>query len=223
MEIEKLKISDVVLSEKNVRIHTEKQLQEFVRSLNKFGQTRAAVIDENNVVLIGNGMVEAMKRAGMKEIDVFRKTGLSDKEKKKLILADNKIYSLGLDNYNMIDEFLAELEGDLDVPGYDEEVLKSLTYTAEEAAEKLSSYGTLKETEIMTIKENAVKKEDEIKKAEQNTWSENRPDIPDIYNNSTDNLQKSKEEYNQQLYNDMAKADEQRFIICPKCGERICL
>ena len=46
---------------KNVRIHSEQQIRELKRSLEKFGQTRAIVVDEDDTILIGNGLYEAIE------------------------------------------------------------------------------------------------------------------------------------------------------------------
>lgn len=54
MKVIKKRLDDLKHPEKNVRIHSEQQIRELKRSLEKFGQTRALVVDENNVILIGN-------------------------------------------------------------------------------------------------------------------------------------------------------------------------
>ena len=59
MKVIKKRLDDLKHPEKNVRIHSEQQIRELKRSLEKFGQTRALVVDENNVILIGNGLYEA--------------------------------------------------------------------------------------------------------------------------------------------------------------------
>ena len=56
MKVTIKKLSVLKHPEKNVRIHSEQQIRELKRSLEKFGQTRALVIDENNIILIGNGL-----------------------------------------------------------------------------------------------------------------------------------------------------------------------
>lgn len=56
MKVTTKKLSDLKHPEKNVRIHSEQQIRELKRSLEKFGQTRALVIDENNIILIGSEM-----------------------------------------------------------------------------------------------------------------------------------------------------------------------
>ena len=49
-----LKLSELVRPERNIRIHTEKQLEEFERSVRMFGQIRPIVVDEKNTILAGN-------------------------------------------------------------------------------------------------------------------------------------------------------------------------
>jgi ParB-like chromosome segregation protein Spo0J len=92
MKITVLNISELVTPEKNIRIHTDKQIKEFVRSINMFGQIRPAVVDENNVILAGNGLVEALKAAGKTEVEVYKIENLTENQKKKLMIADNKIF-----------------------------------------------------------------------------------------------------------------------------------
>ncbi len=126
MKLEVEQIDKLKHPEKNVRIHLEKQINELVRSLEMFGQVRPVVIDEDSVILVGNGLVKALRQMGESKVKVYRKTGLSDADKKKLMLADNKIYSLGVNNQQAIYEVLRELnlEGDFDVPGFEEEVVE---------------------------------------------------------------------------------------------------
>ena len=50
MKVTIKKLSVLKHPEKNVRIHSEQQIRELKRSLEKFGQTRALVIDENNII-----------------------------------------------------------------------------------------------------------------------------------------------------------------------------
>lgn len=126
MKVIKKRLDDLKHPEKNVRIHSEQQIRELKRSLEKFGQTRALVVDENNVILIGNGLYEAMVSLGYQEASVYVKTELSENDKKKLMIADNKTYALGIDNLDTLNEFLEELQGDLDIPGYDEDDRRTL-------------------------------------------------------------------------------------------------
>lgn len=143
MKLEKIAIDKLKPLEKNIRKHGERQIEEFVKSLEQFGQTRPFVIDEENTVLIGNGMLEAMRRAGMGTCQAYRVKGLSELEKKKMVLTDNKIYSLGADNLDNIMDYLQEFAdaGDFDIPGFDAEGIEALTRTAGEVLDDAMNYG----------------------------------------------------------------------------------
>lgn len=128
MEIVTRKLSELIPSEKNVRKHNRRQIEELVKAINQFGVIRPIIVDENNVILCGHGLYEALKENGNETADCKVISGLTEKQKKKLMLADNKIYDLGTSDYDTIDELLAEFgkEEDFNVPGYDTETLEEL-------------------------------------------------------------------------------------------------
>lgn len=147
MKIEKIKLADLKPLEKNVRKHSEKQVDELVRSLNQFGQTRAIIVDEDNNILIGNGLYMAMLRRGDTQAECSRVVGLSETQKKKLVLSDNRIYLLGADDYANIEDFINEisLDGDFDIAGFDEAVIKEMTRELDKVTEDVKSYGMIPE------------------------------------------------------------------------------
>ena len=154
-----MKLKDLVRPERNIRIHTEKQLAEFERSVRMFGQIRPIVVDENDIILAGNGLYETLLRMNREEALVYKYEDLTEAQKKKLMIADNKIFSLGIENLDTLNEFLEELEGDLDIPGFDEDILRQMVADADEITEKISEYGTLDEEEVRKIKEANEKRE----------------------------------------------------------------
>lgn len=217
MKVIKKRLDDLKHPEKNVRIHSEQQIRELKRSLEKFGQTRALVVDENNVILIGNGLYEAMVSLGYQEASVYVKTELSENDKKKLMIADNKTYALGIDNLNTLNEFLEELQGDLDIPGYDEEILQQMVADADEVTEKISEYGTLDESEIQKIKEANEKREQKAAAAEiSDNNSENSSENPNTSDNQSSERQNTTE-------TEPEITETRKFVICPNCGEKIWL
>jgi hypothetical protein len=127
--------------ERNTRIHPEKQIQEIRRALQKWGQYKNVVVDEQNVILAGNGLVEAMRAEGFTTVDAVVITGLSKNEKTKLMMADNKTTGLGIDNLNNIECLIQELAGDFDIPGFDDDILKSINAASEEISQALEDYG----------------------------------------------------------------------------------
>ena len=82
MKVTRVKLSALKSPEKNVRIHSEKQTKEFVRSLESFGQIRPIVIDEDNTILAGNGLYAALMAKGESSADCYVVSGLSENEKK---------------------------------------------------------------------------------------------------------------------------------------------
>lgn len=208
MEITTIKLADLIKPEKNVRIHTKQQLKEFERSVKMFGQIRPIVVDENNVILAGNGLYDTLLAMGKETADVYRYDNLTENQKKKLMIADNKIFSLGIENLETLNSFLEDLQGDLDIPGFDEEILKQMVSEAEDITDKLSEYGTLDEEEIQSIKENAEKKEQQIQKIE----SGQEPVLQ-----SAVSLQKDSEGGNEET------TEVRKFVICLNCGEKIWL
>ena len=125
------------------------------------------------------------------------------------MIADNKTYALGIDNLETLNEFLEELQGDLDIPGYDEEILQQMVADADEVTDKLSEYGTLDESEIQKMKEANEKRE-------QKADSENSSGKPNTSDNPTAGGQSTTEAEPEII-------ETRKFVICPNCGEKIWL
>lgn len=217
MNIVTKKISELVTPEKNVRIHTEKQLQEYEKSIRMFGQIRPIVIDEKNTILAGRGLFDTLKRMGMETADCYQFTDLTENQKKKLMIADNKIFSLGIENLDTLNEFLVELQGDLDIPGFDEEILKQMVADADEVTEKLSEYGTLNEDEIRNIRENAERREQRAAEAAAIPTTPVDENIISTYTESEGGTADSLPEESGPV------ADVRKYVICPDCGRKIWL
>lgn len=193
------KLSELRHPERNIRMHPDKQIREFIRSLDKFGQTRPFVIDENNVVLVGNGMLEAMLARGDTEGACIIKLGLSDKEKKQLMMSDNKIFNLGMDDMDAFDALLHELDGDLDIPGYNLDMLTTLMAESEDIDGIVTEYGIVPEHRAEEIRSHERDDADEPNEAVA-TPSAAPTDMQTGETTPT-----------------------RSFVICPKCGEKIWL
>lgn len=216
MQTLKMKLADMNKPEKNVRNHTERQLQEYERSVRMFGQIRPIVVDENNEIMIGVGLYDTLVRLGYEEADVYQLVDLTPAQKKKLMIADNKIFNLGVENLEVLNEFIEELKDDLDIPGFDEDILKEMVADAEEVTETIMGYGKLDEEEIKEIRDIGEKQEE---KAERIRLESKTPE------NGSMQEKKPAESANRIINDNMddEKADVQKFVVCPKCGEKIWL
>lgn len=200
MQVTKLPLSELKRPERNTRMHTDKQIAEFKRSVEMFGQIRPIVVDENYVMLAGNGLYDTLLAMGRTEADCYVVTGLSEKEKKKLMLADNRIFDLGVDDMDAFDALIAELGDDLDVPGYDEELLQSLIADSEEIDEIMSAYGLVdegKKEELASAAE-TYRKEEAAREA-----------APAAKDNNVPGTEEGQ--------------PVGKYVVCPKCGEKVWL
>ncbi len=191
-------LSEIRPAAKNIRRHTEKQITEYVRSLEMFGQVKPIIVDENGEIICGNGLYEALKRMGRAKCDCYVMTGLSEKQKKKLMLADNRVYELGITDMDAFDDIIRELNGDIDVPGWDEDLLATMNATIDDVNEAVSSYGAYDQADVETVTDHRPAVE-----------GSTAPPAPAPLPNGSENGESA--------------AETQRFVICPKCGERICL
>ena len=214
-EFKKMSIDKLYHPEKNARTHSDYQKQELYKSVQKFSQIRPVVIDEEGMIITGNGLVMAMRDHGETEVEVLQLSGLSKDQKYKLMIADNRIYSLGQDSNAKIMEILQELD-DFDVPGYDENLLKDLFLDngSEELIEKTATnFGVLTEEQRQSIQAS----QDRI--GETNT---------DVYNNreqykasSITTEQLADEEKRMFGTNNIERemAEKKTIVVCPHCNE----
>lgn len=93
--MEVVPIDDLIPDENNARKHNKKNLDAIAVSLQKFGQRKPIVINKDNVVLAGNGTVEAARQIGWKGLAVWRVPNEWDVETQKAFaLADNRTAEL---------------------------------------------------------------------------------------------------------------------------------
>lgn len=130
-----MNIGDLTPDPKNARKHNERNIGQIVESLQEVGASRSIVIDENNVILAGNGVTEAAAIAGIEnvriieadgnEIIAVRRSGLTEEQKKRLALWDNRAAELAEWNLDQLYEDRDLLDG-LFTKGEIDELLKGL-------------------------------------------------------------------------------------------------
>ena len=207
MKVVQKNLADLHKIEKNIRRHSQKQISEYVRSLKMFGQVKPLVVDENGTILIGNGLYEALLSMGEEKADCYVMAGLSEKEKKKLMLADNRVYELGMTDTDVFDEIIKSLEGDVDVPGWDADLLETLNASIQEVNEMVDNYGSYQPEEIARYNERSpaqIGSSELQQPAGSPAAQEHRETYPEA-----------------QTAGDAPQTAGARYVVCPKCGERI--
>jgi ParB-like chromosome segregation protein Spo0J len=95
LKIETISIDDLELDPNNARKHSEKNINAICESLTQFGQRKPIVINADDVVIAGNGTVEAARKLGIKTLEVVRVPADWSEEKiKAYALADNRTAEL---------------------------------------------------------------------------------------------------------------------------------
>lgn len=90
-KIEKRDIDALVANPDNARTHSDEQIAQIAKSIEKWGWTMPVLIDESDGIIAGHGRVEAAKRLGLKSAPVIVAKGWSETEKRMYMLADNKL------------------------------------------------------------------------------------------------------------------------------------
>ena len=88
--------------------------------------------------------------------------------------------------------------------------MKSMVADADEVTQKLSEYGTLNDDEIETIKENGKRREEQIEEIRKEREIETNSGDVQTVQNSEPNISDSVH-------------TGSKYVLCPKCGEKIWL
>jgi DNA modification methylase len=122
--------------ENNPRTHSQDQIKQIRRSIREFGFTNPLLIDESGLVIAGHGRVEAAKREGLTELPAIELQGLSEAQKRALVIADNQIATNAGWDENLLRlelDTLKDDEFDLSIVGFtDEELARLLADPIEE-------------------------------------------------------------------------------------------
>jgi len=120
MKKESVHIKDLKPDKKNARQHNPRNIGMIEKSLQEVGAARSIVLDENNNILCGNGTVEAAGNVGITklriidakgdEIIAVRRSGLSEQDKKKLALFDNRTAELAGWDTDVLKDLSTELD-----------------------------------------------------------------------------------------------------------------
>lgn len=127
-------IKDLTPDPRNARKHTPRNVGMIEAALGEVGAARSIVIDEAGVVLAGNATIEAAAAAGIERVQVVdadgetiiavRRRGLTEEQKAKLALYDNRASELAEWDAGVLAGLAEEL--DLDRLFFPHEIAKLL-------------------------------------------------------------------------------------------------
>lgn len=109
----------------NPNMHPQEQLKAIAKSIETYGQYYPVVVDENMHILCGHGKRAALELQGATTCEVVILTGLTEKQKKKLVIEDNKIQSMSYMNFAGVEKIIKEI-GDTDIIGFSTDYLETI-------------------------------------------------------------------------------------------------
>ena len=114
MQLVTKKLSEIKPYKNNPR-KNDMAVDDVAESIRQCDYNAPIVVDENNVILAGHTRLAALKQLGYDEAEVIVKEGLTEKQKKKYRLLDNKTGEKSEWDY---DKLMQELDG-MDFEGFD--------------------------------------------------------------------------------------------------------
>lgn len=129
LKIQEIPIGDLIPYVNNARTHSEEQVAQIAASIKEFGWTNPILVDGENGIIAGHGRLAAARKLGMNLVPAIELHGLSQAQKKALILADNKLaLNAGWDEKLLEIELieLQELDYDLLLTGFNNDELKEI-------------------------------------------------------------------------------------------------
>lgn len=115
MELRLLKIEDIRPYERNAR-KNDKAVDAVMKSIQQCSYVAPIVVDENHVILAGHTRWKALKKLERTECECIVKIGLTEEQKKKYRLLDNKTNELADWDFGLLPEELDGLNfGDLEL------------------------------------------------------------------------------------------------------------
>ena len=110
-----VKVTELKEFPNNPNIHPEEQVKAIAQSMETYGQYYPIIVDEKMQILCGHGT----------DADVVIMHGLSDKQKMKLVLEDNKIQSLSYINFGKVEDIIREI-GETGIIGFTDDYLEAI-------------------------------------------------------------------------------------------------
>ena len=119
----------------NARLHSDEQVDQIAKSIEEFGFLNPVLVDDQNTILAGHGLVMGAKKLGLDTVPTIQIKHLSESQKKAYIIADNQIALNAGWEMQLLETELKELNKDsfdVSLLGFDAKELDKLLYEEKE-------------------------------------------------------------------------------------------
>ncbi|MBR0746542.1 site-specific DNA-methyltransferase [Bradyrhizobium japonicum] len=157
LQVEYWPLERLIPYARNARTHSDAQIAEIAGSIRTFGFSNPILVSEAGDIIAGHGRLAAARKLGLAEAPVVVLRGLSEFERRQLVLADNRIALNAGWDAEMLSLELADLSG----MGAD---LSALGFTTKELSKALSRVegGLTDEDEVPDVAEVAMSQPGDI-------------------------------------------------------------
>ena len=134
MKIEEINIDDITPYQKNPR-KNDKAVDTVATSIKEYGMKQPIVVDINNVVVVGDTRLKALKKLGYKTAPIIRAEDLNQAQIKGYRLMDNKSNEMAEWDDELLNQELEELKDmdfDVNLTGFEDTEIKSEDSKSEE-------------------------------------------------------------------------------------------
>ena len=152
MQIERVKINDLLEYKYNAKEHPEWQIEQIANSIKQFGFNDPIAIDENNTIIEGHGRLYALQELGETEVDCIRLSHLNtDFFLDLLQLELDNIIDIDMSDFGF-DDFLEEGDEEEEQEQMYSDKVSGLMYepTTDEQPDIRSLYDDTKQNELLS-------------------------------------------------------------------------
>lgn len=109
-KVQEVEIDRLKPYEKNTKIHGEEQIEKLCESIRRFGFISPVLIDGDMNVIAGHGRLMAAKRLRMEKVPCLLVDGLTEKQRRAYIIADNRLGEYSEWNLDLVAEEIGDLQ-----------------------------------------------------------------------------------------------------------------
>jgi DNA modification methylase len=132
-------IESIIPFAMNSRLHSDAQVAQLAASIREFGFTNPVLIDEAKNLIAGHGRVMAARKLGLKSVPAILVTGLDERKRRALVIADNKLAMNATWDEDVLKNELQDLAGDFgELMGFSEEELEAMLQEATQIEDGLT-------------------------------------------------------------------------------------
>lgn len=129
LQIVEVPVKKIKLDPRNSRLHSTEQIQQIAASIEQFGMVNPVLLDDDNVLIAGEGRVLGCKMLGMKKVPAIYLSHLSERQRRAYAIADNRLPQNASWNFERLSDemnYLLDANFDVSIVGFNEQEMEAI-------------------------------------------------------------------------------------------------